>query len=148
MKVYLGCPIDHSNVEETPEQQMRNLAGLVVGALGESTVCYNPFAAFLNAENAKTFDELRFVVEINNFALRNCDAAVFVWNGSPSFGVPVEIDLAVQWQRRFFVWNRTRKPLGLYIRERAFRGNGVLADSADELVRALVACLKSDGASE
>lgn len=134
MIVYLGCPIDTSRPDCSPQDQYKELADLVLeGFKDRSVVLYNPLTAFVNAHKTTDIKDWGFIIEMNMQALKGSDLAVVIWNGSPSYGVPVELEECVRNLKSFVVWNRSGKALGLYLKYRiAVCGHEVT--SAEDLV--------------
>lgn len=111
MIVYIGSPIDTSL--EPPHETFELLGQLTVEAISD-VVIFNPLTAYINAINAKTKDARSFIVQMNFEALKRADAALFAWNKSPSYGVPVEIEFCYMHDIPFVIWNRSDKALGIY----------------------------------
>lgn len=122
MRIYIGSAIDMSL--GSPEQQFNELANMVIEALGSSVIVYNPLTAFANAHKITEHSDLEFVIHMNNEAITNCDAGVFAWTDSPSFGVPIEIEKFSLDKKPFIVWLRGTKSPGLYLRNAVHR-NGL-----------------------
>lgn len=137
MRFYIGAPIDTSKPEHPPAAQFQELVDVISEAFPINSVIYHPLSAFQNAEFVNAQDDLLFVSRINNTALRLADIGVFVWNGSPSFGLPLEIEECCRLNKRFFVWNKTGKRLGLYLRARINKC-GFEARSKAELINKLM----------
>lgn len=116
MKVYIGCPIDNSRPEHSPGETFQSVAAQVVEGFSQECTIFNPYAAFANSGRSTNHFDLAFVANINQFALDNCNMGVFVWNGSPSYGTPLEIERCANSGRLTLVLNLTGRPLGLYMR--------------------------------
>ena len=100
MRVYLAYAIDqHVNTDKhlsDLEQLQMNLT-----SRGDVSWVFNPGAAFTVGQDAQPEPGLR---EINQFALRSCDALVaYLPAGVASVGVPMEIDLAASLGKRVVV---------------------------------------------
>lgn len=136
MIIYLGCPIDTARKDTPPQEQIREVAELIQKAIPIS-VMYNPFSAFCNANSLRDeqdLSEMEFIIQMNMDAVDRSHLAVFVWNGSPSYGVPVEIERCYEKEIPFVIWNRTPRPLGLYLRHRAMsRKSNAIVNSEKEL---------------
>jgi hypothetical protein len=124
MNVYIGGPIDQARSDCTPQEQFAEIARLVVNGLGPDTVVFNPFSAFINAGGAESVEDLWYIININDLALKEADLAVFVWNGSPSFGMPIEIIRRIEYSKPYIVWNRSGKRSGVYLRHRLHTSDG------------------------
>lgn len=136
MKVYLGSPIDMSL--GSPADQFQDLANLVMEAIpNESVIFYNPLTAFINAPAVTERADMKYIIDLNNFAIKNCDISVFAWNNSPSYGVPLEIELMSQLDKPFFIWNRSGRKLGLYLQHAVKAGKGFIFESRSDMVTAL-----------
>ena len=147
MQVYIGSAIDTSF--GSPEEQFKELSDLVINTLGDSVVLYNPLTAFGNAHRAVDVADLEFVVAINTAAINRCQAGVFIWTDSPSYGVPVEIENFSQSMKPFVVWNRASKSPGLYLRYATKRfGLGRITSSREETVEAVRTLVGLVGATQ
>jgi hypothetical protein len=117
MIIYLACPIDTSRPEISPQEQYKELADLVLeGFKDRSVVLFNPLTAFVNAHRTTDTKDWGFIIETNMQSLKNADLVVAIWNGSPSYGVPIELNECVKSLKPFVVWNRSGKALGLYLK--------------------------------
>ena len=107
MFVYIGFPIDSSS--DSPTNNFRLLVNAVLEVMPES-VFYNPFSAFYNVKPSQDHvSSLQKVEKINNYAIHNSNLAVFLWNGTPSFGIPLEIKYCYDNSIPFIVYNSSGK---------------------------------------
>lgn len=137
MRVYVGAPIDTSKPEHPPAEQFQELITHVARGLGYRCIIYNPYAAFENAGHPRVSPvDFEFVVRINEEALTRCNLGVFVWNGSPSYGVPNEIETLSQ-RAPVVILNLTGKPLGLYLRSLEQRRDLTIVDNVESLLTLL-----------
>lgn len=136
MRIYIGSAIDTSL--GSPEEQFKELSNLVATTLGDSVVIYNPLTAFGNAHKITEQEDLEFVVKMNTSAVERCQAGVFVWTDSPSYGVPLEIENFSSSMKPFIVWNKGSKKPGLYLRYAMGKyGLGRVTSSEEETAEAL-----------
>jgi len=110
MNGYVGGAIDTANGD--PHEQFEQLCKSVM--IHEGIVVFNPLSAFRGAAGVRTANACTFVRIINELALVASDFAVFVWSGSPSFGMPIEVDFCAKRGVPFVIWNQSAKPLGMY----------------------------------
>lgn len=131
MRVYVGCPIDQCG--QNPLESMSRLIDLVNGAAAvlsspaSPPIIYNPLSAWSNAHLAEDAEDLDFVYGVNQKALLDADLGVFLWNGSPSFGIPVEIAAA----KRALVVNTSGKMPGLYLKRAVLSKGAIVSFSWD-----------------
>jgi hypothetical protein len=111
MLIYLGAPIDCA---DDPGANFRELSELALSVFPDA-VLYDPFSAFINAKAAAgDAKAVRHVVDLNERALKNSDLALFVWNDTPSFGVPLEIQFCTANNKDCMVLYKSVKDPGLY----------------------------------
>lgn len=113
MRFYIGCPIDTAKTD--PHAELQEAAGIITKCL-PTAIIFNPLTAFINAHNMEDHDAL-FIRRVNEFAIREVDHALFIWNGCPSFGLPLEMELCTEEGIPFILWNKTDRRLGLYMRQ-------------------------------
>lgn len=145
MRVYVGLPIDTSRPEHSPAEQIQEVTDLIVAALGNEVVIFNPLQAYCNVgPHTKNVWDMHYVVDVNREALIHADLAVFVWNGSPSYGIVYEMEEFQKLGRPFAVWNRTGRGLGLYLRWRLVLSEGVCVTNGADLISWLRGRLKEN----
>lgn len=115
MKVYIGAAIDAAI--QDPVELFKELSDLVLEAVPDCII-YNPLLAFVNAKSGLTRNENIGLVKAANWAaIEASDLGVFIWNDSPSFGVPIEIVTFVDAGKHIVVWDKSSKGAGLYLIE-------------------------------
>jgi hypothetical protein len=142
MIIYLGLPIDTSKPEHSPSQQISEVTDILDVVFGNDYIAFNPLMAFVNATNIRDYSEMSFLIKVNFEALRSSNLAIFRWNGSPSYGMCIEIETCVNENIPFIVWNTTDKKLGIYLRQRVFNSKGIILDTKEQLVKCLEAKAK------
>lgn len=139
MNVYLGCPIDNAEPGKAA-LAIEKLYSLVAAALTPECVCFNPLSAFIGGKSLSTPHGAEFLININDFALRMADLAVFMWNGSASYGVPVEIEKCAadhDYKKAVFVLNASGQPAGVYMRFAVGQSGGIISDNEKDLEGAI-----------
>ena len=132
MIVYIGSPIDTSL--GSPQEQFEELGNAVIEA-DPNVLVFNPLTAFMNAVNIGFGKRsCAYVEAINYQALSNADIGVFVWNSSPSFGVPLEIHWCQKLRKPAIVWVKSKT--GIYLIN-ALDPIGVMVESRQDLVEAV-----------
>jgi hypothetical protein len=92
-----------------------------------------------------------FVVQVNTAALLAADLAVFIIDDSPTFGVPIEINQAVESGISVVVWWKASKSPGLYLGALARADDDQLVaicykeGQVNEAIRKVVEIVKSKG---
>lgn len=143
-KVYIGAPIDTARPDCPPGEQMEELARSVLDACLGKAVIYNPLTAYCNAGMVDDVAGFEYIIDLNFEALRKAEIGIFVWNGSSSYGVPIEIEFCYQNEKPFVVWNKTAFRLGLYLRHRARAGRGMIVQTEEELRDALAILMERE----
>jgi len=136
MRIYLGAPIDCA---DDPGANYRELSELALSVFPDA-VLYNPFTAFINAKAAASdVAAVRYVVELNEKALECSDLALFIWNDTPSFGVPLEIQFCATNNKDCMVLYKSVKDPGLYFLNALARNSAEArySRSKDELLEYL-----------
>jgi hypothetical protein len=133
--IYLGGAIDSASADSRAKFQ--EIGALIIGAFGKAVTIFNPFAAFMNANQVPSDEMDEFVVAINTKALMSADLAVFVWSGCPSFGVPYEIVMRSEQNKPIIVYNISGKPAGIYMRHVLAWSSGKIVNDIAEFRDAL-----------
>lgn len=142
MTFYVGFAIDQAN---TPPQKIfeewTTAFEIIINEhykadkLGNSEVpmvFFNPFAAYKGAKGLKKVEDIAYIVKINDLALMEADFAIFLWQDSPSFGVPYEILKRLE-KGNILVHNTSGKSAGLYLQHHLNLGkNSHLTDGSPE----------------
>lgn len=121
LKVYLGAPIDQTS--DDPTKNFKYLKEILQKLVPERFVAYDPLNAFVGAAFAKTKDTRAYVVDINMEAVEGADLGLFVWDGNPSFGVPVEIMKMTQEDIPFIIYASGKT--GIYLKHLVEEGSSL-----------------------
>lgn len=130
---YIGAAIDSSG--DDPTINFKELIS-VITEVDPSAVIFNPLTAYVGAGGVSSKNATDFVKSINDFSIRHCDFAVFIWDKNPSFGVPMEISLCASEGIKFAVWNKSGKKAGIYLLNtvESLGSEGVILDKREDLV--------------
>ena len=116
MRVYCGAPID--SVSGDPFKNFDYLAEVLSDSekafdpYNRRFVGFNPARAYINAKTAVDYD---YIVEINRYALRTADIALFLINEVQSFGLPYELGMCADFKIPMFCILKNIK-MGVYLK--------------------------------
>lgn len=144
MNFYIGFAIDQAN---TPPQDIFNewtstIEKVINDHYASRTpinmLFFNPFSAYRGAKGLTRKEDIAYLVKVNDLALMEADYAVFLWQDSPSFGVPYEILQRLQ-KGGVLVHNVSKKSPGLYLQHHVNLGvnshltDGTVTDFCEKL---------------
>jgi hypothetical protein len=115
MQVYIGAAVDSS---DKAVQVFGTLTSVLKKVVEEATI-YNPYAAFSGGVDFSR-SSVRYICDVNNYALDRADLAVFYVCDTPSIGVPYEIARRAEYNKPLIVWYEATKKAGVYLHNFAY----------------------------